>query len=209
MDGIFQKLQGGKDGRRSKKRRREQTLGEQDRDISTQSPQEKIMVNVEQLLNLLKSTKDKLRREGKLPKNPFSESKRRALQDAWRRVRRGVVSNKILKAVIDKIPKKKGKGGDETETRMELVAELRGRIDRYPGDLMRRAKAVRHDLDDGMLLRCALPRFVFADNDNGSVGSGASGSVVLHDLGHISGRRTAVLFSHPNDSGSLSVIQQP
>lgn len=51
--------------------------------------------------------------------------------------------------------KRKGRGerGVEAENRMRLLEDLRKMVEEHPGELWRRATAVRHDLDDGLLLR--------------------------------------------------------
>lgn len=51
--------------------------------------------------------------------------------------------------------------GAEAEEKMRILEEFRDEVRRHPGDILRRAREVRHELDDGMLIRCEKGCFVF------------------------------------------------
>lgn len=51
--------------------------------------------------------------------------------------------------------------GAEAEEKTRILEEFRDIVRRHPGDLLRRAREVRQELDDGMLIRCEKECFVF------------------------------------------------
>ena len=101
------------------------------------------------------STKKNARRARKDRNEPMSQPegdsretsrrtkwKRKALRDWWRRVmeKAGIRGTKVK---VDGLVNAKAR----------LVEELRMRLEQHPDELRIRAKAVLHELDDGMLVR--------------------------------------------------------
>lgn len=145
IDGVARKLQGGRDGRRSRKQRKKVEKS-QAREVKMGKKKQR-----QQQRQQTKASKEKKRsienqhaEETSLETPRKNQKKvRRALGAAWKRLAGGGGGSGRSKSV----------SRGEMETRMGLLKEIRERVDRHPGDLWRRGKATRHELDDGMLLR--------------------------------------------------------
>lgn len=85
--------------------------------------------------------------------SPSTKRKRRALRSWWRRF--------LAKAGISVTKKVKRDGVVDAKAR--LVEELRKRLEQHPEELLPRAKAVLHELDDTMLLRYIFDLLLFGE----------------------------------------------
>lgn len=151
MKGIVRKLQSGKDGRR--KRRQVEQLEQKGRPAREA-----------RILNILKKKTATSKRHVK--KRAEDEDEDDSREDSRESSSSSTTTKKkkkkrrslgaLWKSVVAKVAgamRKRKKLGGATETRMRLLEELRENVEKHPGDLWRRAKAVRHELDDGLLLR--------------------------------------------------------
>lgn len=136
IEGVFRTVFGvGRDGKRKEWQQQQQRLAAEVEDEHSRA--------MEQETPPAKKNAKRTRKGDSHETSRRTKWKRKALRKWWRRV--------LEKAGVGGSKKVKRDGLAEAKAR--LVEELRKRLEQHPEELRIRAKAVLHELDDGMLLR--------------------------------------------------------